>query len=90
MAYNRVSSHLVAFKKAVLDQGKNLTEACAWKAVIDHVLMAWAYVKATPVWDNPIHNNVRKSCFKSLAANCMLALKRCSYSPDFCLDLKNK
>ena len=90
MAYNRVSSHLLAFKKAVLDQAKNLTEACAWKAVLDHVLMSWAYVKATPVWDNPIHNNIRKSCFKSLSANCMLALKRSTYSPEFCLDLKQK
>lgn len=90
MAYNRVASHLVAFKKAVLDQGKNLIEACSWKAALDHVLMAWAYVKSTPVWDNPIHNNIRKSCFKSLSANCMQALRKSSFSPEFCLDLRNK
>jgi hypothetical protein len=90
MAYNRVCSHLVAFKKAVVDQGKNLTEACSWKAVIDHVMMSWAYVKATPVWDNPTHNNIRKSCFKTLASNCMLALKKSSWSAEACLDLRNK
>ena len=90
MAYNRVCSHLVTFKKAVLDQAKNLTEACAWRAVIDHVVMAWAYVKATPVWDNPTHNNIRRSCFKALASNCMLALRKSTWTADVCLDLRNK
>ncbi len=71
-------------------QSKNLTEACAWKFVIDHVLMAWAYVKATPVWDNPTHNNLRKSCFKSLASNCMLAFKKSTFSAEYCQDLRNK
>jgi hypothetical protein len=90
MAYNRVCSHLVTFKKAVLDQAKNLTEACAWRSVIDHVVMAWAYVKATPVWDNPTHNNIRRSCFKALASNCMLALKKSTWTAEVGLDLKNK
>lgn len=90
MAYNRVCSHLIVFKKAVIDQGKNLTEACAWRAVIDHMMMAWAYVKATPVWDNPTHNNVRKSCFKSLASNCMLALRKGNWNAEACQDLRNK
>ena len=33
-------------------------------------------VQATPVWDNPSHNNTRKACFKSLAAACLAGLKR--------------
>ena len=90
MAYNRVCSHLIVFKKAVLDQGKNLTEACAWRAVIDHMMMAWAYVKATPVWDNPTHNNIRKSCFKSLSSNCMLSLKKGNWNAEACHDLRSK
>ena len=28
------------------------------------------------MWDNSTHNNMRKACFKSLAAACLAGLKR--------------
>lgn len=90
LAYSRVAIHLMAFKKAILDQGKRLCEASAWPAVVDHALMAWGYVSATPIWDNPPHNNLRKQCFKALATNCMMALKKGVWSAEVCLDLKSK
>ena len=69
MAYNRASIHLLAFKKAILDQTKRLLDAQAWLVVIDHAVMAWLYVKSTPVWDNQPHNNPRRQCFKVLASH---------------------
>ncbi|XP_040565464.1 uncharacterized protein [Lepeophtheirus salmonis] len=90
MAYNRVATHLLAFKKTLIDQGKVLLEANQWPALLDYSLMAWAYVRTTPVWDNPPHNNIRKQCFKSLSANCMHSLKRGEWSDEVYLDIKNK
>ncbi|CAB4061235.1 unnamed protein product [Lepeophtheirus salmonis] len=67
-----------------------LLEANQWPALLDYSLMAWAYVRTTPVWDNPPHNNIRKQCFKSLSANCMHSLKRGEWSDEVYLDIKNK
>ncbi len=82
LAYNRASTHLLALKKAVVDQGKQLMAAQQWASVVDHTVMAWGHVKATPIWDNPPHNNVRKQCLKALAANCMQALKQGEWNVD--------
>ena len=90
MAYNRVSTHLMAFKKAVLDQSKRLCDAQAWVAVLDHSIMAWAYVRSTPVWDNPPHNNVRKQCFKTLAANALQAIKKGVWASEACVEIKDR
>lgn len=90
MAYSRVAQHLVAFKKEVVDQGKLLTEASAWPSLVDHSIMAWNFVLATPTWDNAPHNNVKKQCFKILAANLNLALKKGSWTPDLSITIKNK
>lgn len=90
LAYNRVSTHLLAFKKAVLDQGKTLTESEHWASVVDYTIMAWGYVKATPVWDNSPHNNIRKHCFKALAANCLQAIKKGSWNKDLAINIRDK
>jgi len=90
MAYNRVSIHLTTFKKAVVDSVKSLLEGQQWLAIIDYTVMAWAYVQATPVWENPSHNNTRKTCFKSLAASCMTALKKGDFKVDQCEEIKRK
>ena len=90
LAYNRVATHLLAFKKTLVDQGKQLTEAGQWASVVDYTVMAWSYVKATPVWDNPSHNNVRKQCFKSTAVNCLAALKKGSWSPQLAAEIKGR
>jgi len=90
MAYNRVSGHLLAFKRALADGPKRLLEAQSWVSVVDYTVMAWAYVKATPTWDNHAHNNVRRACFKNLANNCMTALKRGDFNAEQCKDIKAK
>ncbi len=90
LAYNRVSTHLLALKKAVVDASKQLLDAQQWAAVVDHTLMAWGYVKATPVWDNPPHNNVRRQCFKALAASCMQALKKGHWNPEVAISIKDR
>lgn len=58
--------------------------------MIDYVLMAWAYVKATPLWDNPPHNAARRQCFKSLASQCMTALKKGTWTAEQAGVLKEK
>jgi hypothetical protein len=55
-----------------------------WDAVCDYVVMAWRYVSATPHWDNPPHNAARRHCFKFLAAQCMIALKKVQWSSEQC------
>lgn len=75
-AYSRVSTHLAAFKKAVVEQGKLLIESQHWESVIQYCLMAWNYVRATPVWDNQPNNTQRRQCFKALMNFCMTALKK--------------
>jgi len=76
MAFNRVSTHLATFKRAVVEQLKPLLEGEQWVGVLDYSVLGWGYVKATPVWENPTHNNTRKSCFRALAAASMTALRR--------------
>jgi len=90
LAFNRVSTHLATFKKCVLEQLKPLLEAEQWAAVVDYSVLAWGYVKATPVWENPSHNNTRKSCFRSLAAASMTALRRANFSPEQLPSIKTK
>jgi len=74
-AYNRVSVHLLAFKKTLSDGLKSLVESQQWTSVVDYVTMAWAFVRSTPVWNNPCHNTIRRTCFKSLSLACLKALK---------------
>jgi len=90
LAFNRVSTHLATFKKCVLEQLKPLLEAEQWAAVVDYSVLAWGYVKATPVWENPSHNNTRKSCFRSLAAASMTALRRANFSMEQLPSIKTK
>ena len=90
MAYNRVSLHLTTFKRAVVESVKTLLESHQWLAVIDFTVLAWAYVAATPVWQNPSHNNIRKTCFKTLAASSMTALKKGNFSKEEGEQIKKK
>merc|ERR1719309_286045 len=55
-AYNRVSVHLSAFKKSLLEDLAMLVEAGQWASVLKYVIMTWEIVRATPVWANPPHN----------------------------------
>lgn len=74
-AYARAATHLVAFKKTLIEQGQTLHNAKHWDALLDYVPMAWGYVRATPVWDNHAHNAARRHCFKILSYHATSALK---------------
>ncbi|XP_063829005.1 uncharacterized protein LOC135078337 [Ostrinia nubilalis] len=89
-AYSRVATHLAAFKKCVVDQGKVLVESQHWESVLEYVFLAWSYVRATPVWDNQPHNAQRKQCFRALTNYCMTALKKGGMSPDVLIDVQDK
>ncbi|CAG9788126.1 unnamed protein product [Diatraea saccharalis] len=89
-AYSRVATHLDAFKKCVVEQGKILVESQHWESVIRYVFLAWTYVRATPVWDNEPHNTQRIQCFKALTNFCMSALKKGDLSQDFLIDVQDK
>merc|ERR1719234_199993 len=55
-AFYRVSVHLSAFKKSLLEDLAMLLEAGQWASVLEYVIMAWEIVGATPVWANHVHN----------------------------------
>jgi len=76
LAYNSVAIHLAAFKKSLLEDTNMLLEAGQWDSVLDFVLTAWEIVKATPIWNNPVHNTTRISCFKHLASSVIRVMKQ--------------
>ena len=70
-------------QKTLNEQGSQLIEAEQWDSLIEYCLLAWSYVRATPVWDSPAHNsNCRKSCFKILSQFCLKGLKKVTWSND--------
>ncbi|CAK1542978.1 unnamed protein product [Leptosia nina] len=89
-AYSRVSTHLAAFKKCLIDQGKTLIESQHWESVLQYVFLAWSYVRATPIWDNQPHNACRKQCFKALFNFCATALKKGAFTQDVLIDIQDK
>lgn len=72
------------WQKCVLEQGRQLVDSQHWGSVMEYVFLAWTYVRATPLWDNPPHNAARRQCFKSLTAQCMTALKKGTWNPEQC------
>ncbi|CAG4997122.1 unnamed protein product [Parnassius apollo] len=89
-AFSRASTHLAAFKKCLIEQGKTLVESQHWESAIKYVFLAWSYVRATPVWDNQPHNMQRKQCFKALTTFCMTSLKKGALSKDTLIDIQDK
>lgn len=67
-----------------------LLDSQQWDSVLEYVILAWSYVRATPLWDNPPHNAARRQCFKSLAAQCMFALKKAELTSEICNELYSK
>ena len=76
LAYHRVVTHLVAFKKCLVEDLNMLLEAGQWDSLVEFVVKSWDIVGATPLWDNPAHNTSRNSCFKHLAASVIRVLKQ--------------
>lgn len=89
-AYSRVATHLAAFKKCLVEQGKLLIESQHWESVIQYVFLAWNYVRATPVWDHQPHNAARKHCFRALTNFCLNALKKGGLDREYLTDILDK
>ncbi|XP_064087604.1 uncharacterized protein LOC135202251 isoform X1 [Macrobrachium nipponense] len=81
-AFNKAAPHLLNFKKTLIEQCTQLAEAEQWTSLVDYCLLAWSYVRATPVWDSNHHNNTRKLCFKTLAQYCLQGLKEVQWTRD--------
>lgn len=75
VAHSRVATHLATFKKTIIDQSRMLNDSENWDALLDYCLLAWNYVKSTPIWENNNHNAMRRSCFKVLSWHCLCAIK---------------
>lgn len=54
---------------------KILLESQHFDALLDYISIAWSYVQALPLWDEPGHNIVRRECFKILTHNTKSALR---------------
>lgn len=75
VSHSRVATHLTQFKKAIVDHSRLLNDSENWDSLFDYCMLAWNYVKATPVWENNSQNAIRRSCFKILAYHCLSAIK---------------
>ncbi|XP_060804180.1 uncharacterized protein LOC106136477 [Amyelois transitella] len=89
-SYSRVSVHLAAFKKCLVEQGVQLTESQHWESVIKYVLLSWSYVQALPVWYHQPHNAHRKQCFRALLNFCLTALRKGTLNKEFLIDVQDK
>ncbi|XP_052752381.1 uncharacterized protein LOC128200996 [Galleria mellonella] len=86
LAYFYARSHLEAFNKYLVEQGKVLLDSQQWKSVIEYVLLAWKYVRAISICDRHIHIPYRALCFERLSAFCMTALEKGYFDRDLLID----
>ena len=82
LAHNRVHTHLLAFKKSLLEDLRMLVDAGQWDSVLEYVVHSWDIVVGTPVWSNQVHNTTRNSCFKHLATATIKAIQHQNFTPD--------
>ena len=73
-----------------MEQGRLLVVAGCWETVIQYVLMAWECVHQLPDWDNPSHNALKLSCFRTLATQCMVAIRQGGFPQDTLIDLRSR
>lgn len=73
--YRRTNSHLEAFKKECVEQGRQLIQNQQWETALEYFFLAWRYVKTLPDWDNVAHNKAKLQCFKALASICLTSIK---------------
>ncbi|XP_058066066.1 uncharacterized protein LOC131215691 [Anopheles bellator] len=71
----RAATHLTTFKQTIHSQSQTLYASRHWDALLDYVLVAWPYVRDTPVYENAKHNAIRRYCFKLLSHHATNALK---------------
>ena len=75
LSYNKVSVHLLSFKKTLSEAVKTLLDSQHWLSLLDFVIMAWSVVRSCPKWTNASHNTIRTSCFRTLSTAALRAMK---------------
>jgi len=78
--YQRVASHLAAFKKQLVEDLNMLLGSCQWDSLLEYVCQVWQIVKNTPEWETDANNYSRNSCFKQLSASVLKVLKLDNFS----------
>lgn len=61
--------------RTIVSNTKLLQDSQAFDALIDYIILAWAYVRSLPTYDESQHNTIRKDCFKLLSSSARHALK---------------
>lgn len=89
-AYPKVVTHLAAFEKCLVQQGRSLLETQQWDSLVEYVFLAWDYVRDTPVWDVELYNFTRKQCFTSLIILCLCALTNASFDVETLFNINSK
>jgi len=69
---------------------KALVSLKYWDAVIRYVVMAWKYIHQLPNWDDPAHNKIKLSCFRYLAAHCLMAVTVAPFTLPELADIRQK
>ena len=77
-------------QKVCVDQLKALVSLKCWSAVVSYVVMAWRYVHQLPHWDDPAHNVTKLSCFRYLAAQCLVAVDNVAFTSAELTALRHK
>lgn len=75
LSYNKVSVHLLSFKKTLSEAVKTLLDSQHWLSLLDFVIIAWSVVRSCPKWTNASHNTIRTSCFRTLSTAALRAMK---------------
>lgn len=84
--YRRVSTHVEAFKKACIDQARQLIASEHWSSVSEYILIALTYVDSLPDWDNPAHNKHKQQMFKVLSSHLLTSVKKNGGSSEYLQD----
>ncbi|KAJ8034874.1 Tethering factor for nuclear proteasome STS1 [Holothuria leucospilota] len=86
--YRRVKSHIFAFKKFCIQQGRHYLACEMWETAIEYSLSAWQHTNYLPKWDCPVHNKLKAGCMRGLAAICVDALGSGNFPESFLDQLK--
>jgi len=81
---------MCCLQRILIEQLKTLISFQCWDAVIRYVVMAWKYVHQLPNWDDPAHNKTKLSCFRSLAAQCLMAITIAPFTLSELTDIRQK
>ena len=66
-----------------------LTAQC-WEALVQYVIIAWKFNTQLPEWDDVSHNNSKKMCYRTLASQCLQAIKKGNFEKEMYREIKRK